>query len=128
MTLFSAERYDILIVFDGELNGQKVNSISADTETVYMITGQPTLDMTKSNIRKEFTLKKSASPNTSPFPTQVKSIKTPFYDLRTITKPCKPGFEKSAVTSTTCIAATRFKPLMRDSAFNLAINGHYRFG
>lgn len=85
LTMYSSERYDILIVFDGELNGQKINPISAGPQSIYMVTGQPTTAITNSNLRKEFKLRKATSPNLSPFPTQVKSIKTPYYDLRTIT-------------------------------------------
>jgi hypothetical protein len=72
-------------------------------------------------------LKSAIKKNNNLFPNQICKINVPFYDLRKITKKCKPGFEKSPATSTTCIAATRFKPFLRDAAFNFAINGHYRF-
>jgi len=51
----------------------------------------------------------------------------PFYDLNQINKPCEPGFDQSSETISKCIVAKRFRPLMRDINYQMAINGHFRF-
>jgi FtsP/CotA-like multicopper oxidase with cupredoxin domain len=38
LDMYSAERYDILIVFDGIINGQPVNPISAEESSIYLVT------------------------------------------------------------------------------------------
>lgn len=126
--MYSAERYDILIVFDGQNGDQAINPIDASATSVYLITTDNILTI-NTVLRKEFPLKPSVGANNAPFPNQINSIDVPFYDLRQINKPCQAGYELSPNTSTTCISARRFKPFMADSFLtqNMAVNGHHLF-
>lgn len=60
LTLSSAERYQILIVFDGVKDNERINPIIGDEKYVYLVTKGNTLLNTI--LRKRFTLK-PATPN-----------------------------------------------------------------
>ena len=53
--MYSAERYDILIVFDGNLGSQIINPISEEEGSVYLVTGGNTILNTI--LRKQFKLR-----------------------------------------------------------------------
>lgn len=129
LDIYSAERYDILIVFDGSVNGEVMNPIAANESKVYLVTNGNS--MVNTILRKQFRLRprRSARANRALFPHQIVSLNVSFYDLRRIDRRCESGCVMSAMESTTCISARRFKPFMRDSfaEFNLVINGHHRY-
>jgi hypothetical protein len=99
--LSSAERLEILIVFDGEANGQPINPIRDGVNKVYFLSFDAlnfnsTVGFGKSDnfyIRMEFNLEESSKPNIYTAPNSLKSLPVPYYDLSTINRDCLPGFD-----------------------------------
>lgn len=122
LTISSAERFEILIVFDGD-NGREdsENPISEQAKHILMVSGKETVKNTiplQAKAKKDNTFGK--------FPSEVDKIHgVTFYDLNQIDTLC--NAENPIENSTMCISTIRMRPMFRDFNFSFFFNGHLDF-
>lgn len=122
LTISSGERFEVLILFDGDDGKRTFNPISSDAHYVYLFSGNGVIKNTIPLASKSV-----ATPNNlRKFPSDVSKIEgVEFYDLSTINQLC----DKSSLPSdpTMCINAVRMRPILRDASNSFFFNGHLSF-
>jgi FtsP/CotA-like multicopper oxidase with cupredoxin domain len=119
LTISSAERFQILIIFDGNIGPVLENPISSHANRVAIVVG-PNL------LKYEFILlPKSSTPNSyGKLPSQLMVLQgINFYDLTQVNQLCA---DVVVSNPTTCITMLRMKPIFNKKGARF-FNGHYDF-
>jgi FtsP/CotA-like multicopper oxidase with cupredoxin domain len=119
LTVSSAERFEILIVFDGNMGSVVENGLSAHARRVVLVDGSDT-------VKYEFVLlpKSSMANKYDKLPSQLMQLQgVHFYNLTQVNRLCA---EVVVANPTTCISKLRMRPIFKKSGAHF-FNGHYDF-